>query len=73
VASDVGGVREALGDGGVLVPAGDPAALAAALREWLTSPAYRSALRAAARTRRTELAGWDRTAALVAEALEAAG
>ena len=73
VASDVGGVREALGDGGVLVPAGDPDALAAALRDWLTSPSRRASLRAAARARRTELAGWDRTAALVAEALGAAG
>ncbi|GAA1128967.1 glycosyltransferase family 4 protein [Nocardioides aquiterrae] len=72
VASDVGGVREALGDGGVLVPPGDPDALAAALREWLTSPSHRSSLRAAARARRTELTGWDRTAALVAQALEAA-
>ena len=72
VASDVGGVREALGAGGVLVPPGDPDALAAALRDWLTSPAHRASLRTAARARRTQLAGWDRTAALVAEALEVA-
>lgn len=73
VASDVGGVREALGDGGVLVPPGDPDALASALRTWLTSPAHRAGLQAAARARRDGLAGWDRTAAVVAEALEAAG
>ena len=72
VATDVGGVPEAVGGGGVLVPPGDPAALAAALRRWLTDPAHRAALRAAARDRRTSLAGWDRTAGLVAEALEAA-
>ncbi|HEU5037813.1 MAG TPA: glycosyltransferase family 4 protein [Nocardioides sp.] len=73
VASDVGGVREALGDGGVLVPPGDRHALAAALREWLTAPSYRAALRAAARARRESLAGWDRTAALVSEALAVVG
>ncbi|MBZ5740615.1 glycosyltransferase family 4 protein [Nocardioides mangrovi] len=69
VATDVGGVREALGDGGVLVPADDPPALAAALRRWLTDPRHRAELRSAARHRRVELAGWDRTAARVAEAL----
>lgn len=73
VASDVGGVREALGEGGVLVPPGDADALAAALRHWLTSPEHRAALRFAARARRDSLTGWDRTAALVADALEAAG
>jgi glycosyltransferase involved in cell wall biosynthesis len=72
VASDVGGVREALGDGGVLVPPGDAAALAAALRRWLTDEAHRADLRAAAAARRTSLAGWDRTAELVAHALDAA-
>jgi glycosyltransferase involved in cell wall biosynthesis len=71
VASDVGGVREALGGGGVLVPPGDPAALAGALRRWLTSEAHRSELRAAALARRTTLTGWDRTVALVADAVEA--
>jgi glycosyltransferase involved in cell wall biosynthesis len=71
VASDVGGVREALGDGGVLVPPGDADALAAALRRWLTDAAHRADLRAAALTRRTTLAGWDRTSDLVARALEA--
>lgn len=73
VATDVGGVREALGGGGVLVPPGDADALAAALRSWLTSPEHRATLRAAARERRASLSGWDRTAALVADALEAVG
>jgi glycosyltransferase involved in cell wall biosynthesis len=73
VASDVGGIGEALGGGGVLVPPGDPDALAAALRAWLTAPSYRAALRAAALARRESLTGWDRTAALVSRALEAVG
>jgi glycosyltransferase involved in cell wall biosynthesis len=73
VASDVGGVREALGGGGVLVPPGDPAALAGALRQWLTSPAHRATLRDAARARRTTLTGWNRTAELVAAAVGAVG
>ena len=43
VASDVGGVGEAVVDGetGLLVPAGDPAALAAALRRLLADPGLR--------------------------------
>jgi glycosyltransferase involved in cell wall biosynthesis len=73
VASDVGGVREALGDGGMLVPPGDPDALADALRQWLTDDALRASLRSAARSRRTTLAGWDRTVSLVSQALEALG
>jgi glycosyltransferase involved in cell wall biosynthesis len=73
VASDVGGVREALGDGGMLVPPGDPDALADALRQWLTDDALRASLRSAARSRRTTLTGWDRTVSLVSQALEALG
>ena len=72
VASDVGGVREALGGGGVLVPPGDPAALGAALRDWLTRRERRAALRAAARERRGELTGWPETARRIAGALNAA-
>jgi glycosyltransferase involved in cell wall biosynthesis len=73
VATDVGGVPVALGtapDGtvpGLLVP---PAGLAGALRRWLTEPALRDRLRAAARGRRTTLTGWDETAATVARVLE---
>lgn len=73
VASDVGGVREALGSGGVLVPPGDAVALAAALRRWLTDDRHRAALRTAARIRRATLTGWDRTAAVIAGAVEALG
>jgi glycosyltransferase involved in cell wall biosynthesis len=78
LASDVGGVREAVGrtpDGrlpGVLVPPGDPHALATALRSWLTDPDRRAALRLAALDRRSSLHGWADTAARVAEALPAA-
>ncbi|MDI6909576.1 glycosyltransferase family 4 protein [Nocardioides sp.] len=71
VATDVGGVRETLGDGGVLVPPEDPAALADALRTWLTHAGRRADLRAAALRRRETLTGWDRTTGLVADALEA--
>ncbi|GAA4727326.1 glycosyltransferase family 4 protein [Nocardioides endophyticus] len=70
VASDVGGVPEALGGAGVLVPPDDPDELAAALRHWLTDAGHRAEQRAAARSRRTALAGWDRTVARMAGALE---
>ncbi len=73
IAPAVGGVPEALGDqagtSGVLVPPGDPTALAAALRRWLTEPGHRSRLRAGARRRRGELTGWDVTAAAVLAAV----
>lgn len=72
VATDVGGVREALGGAGVVVPPEDPAALAGALRRWLTDPGHRAEQRSAARARRTTLTGWDRTVGRVAAALEAA-
>ena len=69
VASDVGGVREALGDGGLLVRPEDPAALAAALRAWLTDAELRARLRAAARERRQSLPRWEATASVVAGVL----
>jgi glycosyltransferase involved in cell wall biosynthesis len=78
VATAVGGVPEALGtarDGsrpGLLVPAGDAAALTAALRGWLTDAGLRERLRAAARDRRATLRGWPATSAAVAEALTGA-
>ena len=67
VATDVGGLPEALGGGadgdrpGLLVPAGDPAALAAALRSWLGDSDLRRRLRLAAQERRATLAGWSAT------------
>jgi glycosyltransferase involved in cell wall biosynthesis len=77
IAAEVGGLPEALGstaDGtrpGQLVPPGDPAALAAALRAWLRDDRHRNRLRAAARERRTTLRGWDQTAQEIANALTA--
>jgi glycosyltransferase involved in cell wall biosynthesis len=77
VASDVGGVPEALGHtaGGVrpglLVPPADPGALASALRRWLTEPGLRASLRGAARVRRSDLPGWRATVRVIASALDA--
>ena len=75
VASDVGGVPEALGRAasgerpGVLVPPGDPTALAQTLRRWLTAPGERRRLRAVAEDRRRSLSGWPATAVQVAAVL----
>jgi glycosyltransferase involved in cell wall biosynthesis len=56
---------------GILVPPGDPAALAGALRRWLTQPDLRVSLRAAARARRSTLDGWDATARALSGVLRA--
>jgi glycosyltransferase involved in cell wall biosynthesis len=77
VASDVGGVSEALGSGGgaepgVLVRPDDPPALAKALRRWLTDPTWRAELRRRARARRADLDGWSTTALRVAQVLTVA-
>ena len=75
VASDVGGVPEALcpaQDGerpGCLVPADDPEALAEALRTWLTDADLRRRWRGAAMVCSTRLPGWSTTAARVADVL----
>ena len=75
LASDVGGVREALGSPvpGITVPADDAPALAAALREWLGSPDLRVRLRGLASDRRSKLTGWDVTAADFLRVLEGVG
>jgi glycosyltransferase involved in cell wall biosynthesis len=79
VATSADGIPEALGrspDGvapGLLTPPGDPAALAAALRAWLTGPHLRDQLRTAARARRGTLTGWDATATRLAAVLTAPG
>ena len=75
IAADVGGLPEALGftaEGtrpGQLVPPGDPAALAAALGDWLGDDRHRRRLRAGARQRRSTLRGWDQTTQEVANAM----
>ena len=75
LATEVGGVNEALGYGedgtrpGLLFPPGDPAALAAALRAWLEDAELRDRLRHAARERRARLRPWAATASAVADVL----
>ncbi|MFF3935798.1 GT4 family glycosyltransferase PelF [Streptomyces phaeofaciens] len=51
VSTDVGGVREAVGDTGLVVPPRDPEAMAAAALELLGDPARRRAMGEAARLR----------------------
>jgi glycosyltransferase involved in cell wall biosynthesis len=78
VAAEVGGLPEALGaadDGtrpGQLIPSGDPAALAAAIGDWLSDEPLRRRLRAAAEQRRSNLRGWEHTTHEIAKALTAA-
>jgi glycosyltransferase involved in cell wall biosynthesis len=74
IATSVGGVTEALGRVGsvlpaLLVPAGDPAALSAALDCWLADAGLRQRLRDAARARRAALTGWSATADGIARVL----
>lgn len=78
VATDVGGLTEALGHGadgirpGLLVPPDDPAALSAALRAWLVDAQLRARLRRAARERRDSLPGWSTTTSVIAGVLAGA-
>jgi glycosyltransferase involved in cell wall biosynthesis len=75
IASDVGGVTEALGHGrngtrpGLLVPPGDAPALGAALRAWLGDAGLRGRLRRAARERRESLRGWSATSSVISGVL----
>jgi glycosyltransferase involved in cell wall biosynthesis len=75
VATEVGGVAEALGEGadgtrpGLLAPPEDPAALAAALGAWLGDAELRARLRRAAAERRGSLPRWSTTASEVARVL----
>jgi glycosyltransferase involved in cell wall biosynthesis len=75
VAAEVGGVAEALGHGrcgirpGMLIPPGDPPALAEALRTWLGDAAVRRAWRRAARERRASLSEWSTTTSVLAGVL----
>ncbi|MCL6298246.1 glycosyltransferase family 4 protein [Streptomyces kronopolitis] len=76
LATDVDGVPEAVGraaDGtvpGILVPPGQPSALAGALRDWLGQPRLRGRLKEAARERRAMLEGWEMTSHSLAGTLE---
>ena len=75
IAAEVGGLPEALGsnsDGsrpGQLIPAGDPAALAAAIGDWLGDERHRRRLRAAVQKRRPNLHGWEQTTEKIGNAL----
>jgi glycosyltransferase involved in cell wall biosynthesis len=78
VATDVGGLSEALGraaDGsrpGLLVAPDDPVELGAALRAWLGDAALRARLRRAARERRESLPRWSTTTSVIADVLAGA-
>lgn len=73
LAAETGGIPDALaGGGGLLVRAGDPAALAEALDAWLSDPSLRVRLRREALAARATLPTWRDTVGRVAEALEAA-
>jgi glycosyltransferase involved in cell wall biosynthesis len=75
LATTVGGLPEALGRGadgsrpGLLVPPGDPDALAAALRTWFGDSVVRQRFRRVARERRAMLPGWPATAARISRVL----
>lgn len=66
VATAVGGIPELVGDAAVLVPGGDPAALARAVRELLADPARRAAL---AKAGPLQAETWPDEAATVAQVL----
>jgi glycosyltransferase involved in cell wall biosynthesis len=75
LATAANGLPEALGrapDGslpGMLVAPDDPAALAGALRRWLSDTDLRQQLKRSARGRRTTLMGWAVTAELISKVL----
>lgn len=62
-------VPDALGDGGLLIPPGDPVALTRELRRWLTDGRLREDLRTKAKRRRAELSTWDEAGRAMAEVL----
>jgi glycosyltransferase involved in cell wall biosynthesis len=73
IATEAGGIPEAVAGGGaILVPPGDPVALADALRRWMTDPALRARLRVEALRARALAPRWADTVARVDQALAAA-
>lgn len=78
VATDVGGLTEALGRDtagirpGLLVPPDEPAALGAVLRAWLGDTELRGQLRRAACERRKSLSRWSTTTSVIAGVLAGA-
>ena len=77
IRTSCGSTAEAFGstaDGtgpGQLIPPGDPAALAAALGDWLGDEGHRHRLRAAVRQRQPTLRSWEKTTQEIADALTA--
>lgn len=70
VSTTAGAIPETMpADAGILVPPGDPGALAAALREVITVPARRASLSAGARAARDRLPDWDEATKRFAAAL----
>jgi glycosyl transferase family 1 len=75
IATEVGGVAEAVGHGaggirpGLLVMPDAPEALCGALRAWLADARLRERLRDAARERRESLPSWSATTSVVADVL----
>ena len=71
IASDVGGIPEAVGAGGagLLVPPHDARALADALRQWISDPALRARMAAAARRAAPSRPRWSDTARTVHDTL----
>lgn len=69
LATDIAGIAETLGPAGIVVPPGDPVALARGLHKWFAGPGLRSALRREALVRRGMLAPWTETSRRMAAVL----
>ena len=73
VAYDVGGLRDAVGDRGVLVPSGDRAAMARACAELLVDPTHRADITARARDSVCSSHSWAAVALRVEEIYRSLG
>lgn len=69
LATAVDALPDTVGPSGLLVAPQDVAALRDALRSWLTDPRLRARYRAAARSRRDRLTGWDEPARQLTDVL----